>query len=283
MPLIVLIRGGGDIATGVALRLYRAGLGVMITELPQPLVVRRLASFAEAVYREEFTVEGVTARRVADLGEAYRTLDAGHIPVIVDPKCKALQQLQSTPRVSRFEHPVSLSTVLVDGRMTKKKPELGKEAASLVIGLGPGFIAGENCHAVVETNRGHFMGRVIWSGPAEANSGIPEGINEHAADRALRSPAEGVLISFVEIGDHLEPGQLIAEVDGKQVLAPFKGVLRGLLHPGLTVQRGLKIGDLDPRDDARYCTLVSDKSLAVSGGVLEIIFSQTELRPILWN
>ena len=282
MPLIVLIRGGGDIATGVALRLYRVGLGVVITELPQPLVVRRLASFAEAVYREEFTVEGVTAQRIADLGEVFRTLDAGHIPVMVDPECKALLQLQSTPHPSRYKHPVPPSTVLVDGRMTKKPPELGKEAASLVIGLGPGFIAGNNCHAVVETNRGHFMGRVIWNGPAEANTGIPEGINEHAAERVLRSPAEGVLVSFVEIGDHLEAGQPIAEVNGKQVFAPFKGVLRGLLHPGLMVQRGLKIGDLDPRDDPRYCTLVSDKSLAVGGGVLEVIFSQIELRPIIW-
>ena len=276
MPLIILIRGGGDIATGVALRLHRVGLGVVITELPQPLVLRRIASFAEAVYREEFAVEGVTARRVADLGEAYRTLDEGHIPVMVDPECKTLKQLQSTPHASRF-------TVLVDGRMTKQPPELGKEAASLVVGLGPGFVAGENCHAVVETKRGHFMGRVIWNGSAEADTGIPEGVHEHAAERALRAPAEGVLEAFVEIGDHLEPGQPIAEVDGKKVLAPFRGMLRGLLHPGLVVRRGLKVGDLDPRDDPRYCTLVSDKSLAVGGGVLEAILSHTELRPHLWE
>ena len=283
MSLIVLIRGGGDIATGVALRLHRVGLGVVITELPQPLVVRRMASFAEAVYRDEYVVEGVTARRVVELGEAYRTLDEGDIPVMVDPECRTLQQLQSTPHASQFTHHVSRFTVLVDGRMTKQSPELGKEAASLVVGLGPGFVAGENCHAVVETNRGHFMGRVIWRGSAEVDTGIPEGINEHAAERALRAPAEGVLETFVEIGDHLEPGQSVAEVDGQKVLAPFSGMLRGLLHPGLVVRRGLKIGDLDPRDDPRYCTLVSDKSLAVGGGVLEAIFSQNQLRTHLWE
>ena len=276
MSVIVLIRGGGDIASGVALRLHRVGLGVMITELPQPLVLRRMASFAEAVYREEFAVEGVTARRVADLWEAYRTLDEGHIPVMVDPECKTLKQLQSTPHASRF-------MVLVDGRMTKQSPELGKEAASLVVGLGPGFVAGENCHTVVETKRGHFMGRVIHRGSAEVDTGIPEGVHEHAEDRVLRAPADGVLEALVEIGDHLEPGQPIAKVDGKKVLAPFTGMLRGLLHPGLMVRRGLKIGDLDPRDDPRYCTLVSDKSLAVGGGVLEAILSHTELRPHLWE
>jgi xanthine dehydrogenase accessory factor len=235
-----------------------------------------MASFAEAVYRGEYAVEGVTARRVADLGEAYRTLDEGLIPVMVDPECKTLQQLQSPPHASRF-------AVLVDGRMTKQPPGLGKEAASLVVGLGPGFVAGENCHAVVETKRGHFMGCVIWNGSAEVDTGIPEGVLEHAAERALRAPAEGVLETLVEIGDHLEAGQAIAEVDGKKVLAPFPGMLRGLLHPGLVVRRGLKIGDLDPRDDPRYCALVSDKSLAVGGGVLEAILSQTELRPHLWE
>ncbi len=155
------------------------------------------------------------------------------------------------------------------------------QAASLVIGLGPGFVAGVDCHAVVETNRGHSLGRVIWKGSAEADTGVPEPVRERGVERVLRSPASGVLEACVAIGEVLEEGQCIARVNGTAVLAPFKGVLRGLLHPGLVVSVGLKIGDVDPRMEPKFSRLVSDKALAVGGGILEAILSRPDLRSSL--
>jgi len=274
--MLILIRGGGDLASGVALRLYRAGLWVLITELPEPLAVRRGVSFAQAIFQKQTVVEGVTGRRVDDLSQALLAINRGEIPVLVDPQARPLLEFRSA-----FPHQEPI--VLVDGRMIKRPPELSMQAATLVIGLGPGFVAGENCHAVVETIRGHNLGRVIWHGEAEGDTGIPDRVSDSGMDRVLRAPVDGVLQAHVDIGDHLEAGQLVAEVEGELVKAPFRGVLRGLLYPGLRVQRGMKIGDVDPRDDPRYCMLVSDKSLAIGGGVMEAILSRAELRPYLWD
>jgi len=267
--MIVLIRGGGDLASGVVIRLHRAGLQVVILEIPQPLAVRRLVSFAEAIYAGEITVEEVTAKRVDDVEKALAILSQGQIPVMVDPQANSRDLYNPT--------------VLVDGRMIKRPSELDLEAAPLVIGLGPGFWAGKDCHAVIETNRGHRLGRVIWRGPAESDTGLPDIVAEKREARVLRSPGKGVINNLVYIGDHLEPGQPIFEVGGAPVLAPFRGVLRGLVHPGINVQPGQKVGDLDPRDDPSYCTLVSEKSLAIGGGVLEAILSRSDLRPLLWD
>ena len=269
--MIVLIRGGGDLASGVALRLHRIGLRVVISELPQPLAVRRLVCFSEAVYTGEWGVEGVTARRVTDPTDTLRALQVlskGHIAVLVDPHGEAVKHL----------HP----HVVVDARMTKQPVPLMSERVNLIIGLGPGFVAGENCHAAVETNRGHMLGRVIWQGAPEPNTGEPDVVANKRNERVLRAPADGELVTHAEICDHVEPGQQVAEVAGQPLLSSFKGVLRGLLRPGVPVTTGLKIGDVDPRDDPRYCTLVSDKSLAIGGGVLEAMLSRPELRPYLW-
>jgi xanthine dehydrogenase accessory factor len=283
MSITVLLRGGGDLASGVALRLYRAGLPVIITELPQPLVVRRLVSFAEAIYRGEFTVEGATARRAEGLAEARKVLKAGKIPILVDPECEILQSIYKEEHLLGIAGHVSRHIVLVDGRMTKRSPRLELAAASLVIGLGPGFVAGENCDLAIETKRGHFLGRVIRQGSPEADTGIPESVAERQAERVLRAPVGGLFKAHADICDHVEPGQLIGEVDGQPILAPFRGVLRGLLQDGMPVSRGLKIGDLDPREDPRFCVTVSDKSLAIGGGVLEAILSRPDLRPHLWD
>jgi xanthine dehydrogenase accessory factor len=272
MSFIILLRGGGDLASGVALRLHRAGFRVAISELEEPLAVRRLVSFSEAVYAGEITIEGVTARKVKDPTDQLQILRVfaqSKIPVLIDPQANAIKTLRPT--------------VLVDGRMTKMPPEIGIHSASMVIGLGPGFIAGENCHAAIETNRGHFMGRVIWKGAPQPDTGRPEQVIERGLERVLRSPADGILESQAEIADHIEEGQVIAEVSGQPLTAPFKGVLRGLIHPGTNVTRGMKVGDLDPRDDPQLCSLVSDKSLAVGGGVLEAILSRREFRSRLWS
>lgn len=282
MTVGVVVRGGGDLASGVILRLSRAGLPVLVTELPEPLVVRRLVAFAEAVFAARTTVEDQPASRAEDLNHALALLSQGVIPVLVDPQAAVLGELRR--RAGRGAGGSAFSRlVLVDARMTKRPPDLGREAADLVIGLGPGFTAGDNCDAVVETNRGHRLGRVIWEGSAELDTGIPEQVDRRGGERVLRAPVGGFLSSQVAIGEHVEAGQLLAEVGGQEVRAPFAGVVRGLLHPQARVQAGLKIGDIDPRDDPSSARLVSDKSLAVGGGVLEAILSRAEIRRQLWE
>lgn len=265
IPLI-LIRGGGDLASGVALRLHRTGYKIAILELEKPLAVRRTVSFSEAVYEGLQTVEGVTARLVS-ADQLQDTMHAGEIPVLVDPNANILRnQFLTSPR----------STFVIDARLLKIAPEPLAADVALHIGLGPGFSAGENCHAVVETRRGHTLGRVYWSGSAQSDSGQPEGDPR----RVLRAPHEGVLNALSKISDHVEEGQKIAEVESKigshitEIISPIKGILRGLVRSGLEVTEKMKIGDIDPRDDVSFSALVSDKALSVGGGVLEAILTR---------
>ena len=261
----VLIRGGGDLATGVTLRLHRAGIKVLITELPHPLAVRRAVSFAEAVYEGYHTVEGVTARLIeADQLSAWN--DTDEIPVIIDPDAAILSSL--------------ISPVVIDARLLKSAPSPLPTQVPLHIGLGPGFYAGRDCHAVIETRRSHRLGRVIWEGSSQPDSGEPDGDPR----RVLRAPSDGIIIAHANIGEHLQKGQSIAEVQSEiensksQIVSPFAGLLRGLIHDGLHVPKGMKIGDIDLRNDASLCYLVSDKALAIGGGVLEAILSKREIR-----
>lgn len=265
----VLIRGGGDLASGVALRLHRAGIIPLITELAQPRMVRRTVSFGEAVYTGAVEVEGVRAHRAEDWGRAQAILNAGEIAVLVDPELAALDEIQPL--------------VLVDARMSKRAPYSGAGGAEMVIGLGPGFVAGENCDAVVETMRGHHLGRVFWQGAAAEDTGVPGSIAKHGLDRVLRAPADGELSAHAQIGEQLQQGDLIAQVDGQSLTAPFDGVLRGLIHPSVPLIKGMKIGDLDPRNDPRFVQQVSDKALAIGGGVLEALLTKPEIRGRLWR
>jgi len=263
----VLIRGGGDLASGVALRLHRAGIKVLITELAHPLAVRRAVSFAEAVFEETHEVEGIKAKLIgADQLPAWDEADV--IPVLIDPNADIL---------SKFDFPV-----VVDARLMKQSPAPLQADVPLHIGLGPGFSAGSNCHAVVETRRSHTLGRVIWKGETQPDSGQPEGDPR----RVLRAPNDGVVIAHANIGDKLEEGQVIAEIEsGSKTLkieSPFQGVLRGLIREGISVAKGLKIGDVDPRGDRSACFLVSDKALAIGGGVLEAILTKAEIRKQLY-
>lgn len=260
----ILIRGGGDLATGVAYRSHHAGFAVVVAETEQPLAVRRLVALAEAIYAGSVEIEGLRGVRVSDKHGVEAALQAGEVPVIVDPEARSLWSGDWI--------------ALIDGRMRKRPPELPLSAAPMVIGLGPGFTAGKDCHAVVETNRGHHMGRVFWEGSAEADTGAPEAVQGHDVDRVLRSPADGVLVSSVGLGQKVHSGETIATVNGQEVTAAFDGVLRGLIHDGLPVHKGMKIGDLDPRGDSSYCTQISDKSLAVGGGVLEAMLSSPDIR-----
>lgn len=268
----VIVRGGGDLASGAVLRLWRAGLRVLVLELPQPVVVRRLVAYAEAIYQNTTTVEESRACRVSDLQQARHAVQDGLVPVLVDPQASVLAVLRAT----------GAPLVLVDGRMTKRPPDLPHPAADFTVGLGPGFTAGENCHAVIETQRGHWLGRVLWAGSAAPDSGQPERVGNFGSERVLRAPAGGCFETQAEIGQRVAAGQLLAQVGGHSLVAPFDGVLRGLLHSGLVVTPGMKVGDLDPRGDLHTCALVSDKALAVGGAVLEAILSRAELRPWLW-
>jgi selenium-dependent molybdenum hydroxylase system protein, YqeB family len=271
---LVLLRGGGDLATGVALRLHRAGLKIVIAELEQPLAVRRTVSFAEAVYEGQHMVEGVTARLV-EPEQLPVALAADEIPVLIDPNAAIL-----TFGPSNF-------VAVIDGRLTKQTPSPLPAPVPLHIGLGPGFHAGINCHAVIETRRSHTLGRVYWNGSSQADSGQPEGDRR----RVLRAPSDGVLTARTKIGEHVEEGQIIAEISEQlsaasnlySVMSPFNGILRGLIRDGIHVTQGLKIGDVDPRDDASACFLVSDKALSIGGAVLEAILTREEIREKLWK
>ena len=276
-PVLVLLRGGGDLATGVALRLHRAGISVVITELPQPLAVRRPVSFGEAVYEGMHTVEGTTARR-AERDQIASLLEAGEIPVLVDPNADILLSSLRDGFASQggaFHFPV-----VIDGRLLKTPPSPLPTDISLHIGLGPGFHAGVNCHAAIETRRSHTLGRVYWDGATQPDSGQPEGDPR----RVLRAPAEGVLAAKANIGEHVEEGQVVAVIgEGYSVLSPLPGVLRGLIREGIHVTKGLKIGDVDPRDDVSACYLVSDKALAIGGGVLEAILTRVDIREKIYH
>jgi xanthine dehydrogenase accessory factor len=270
--MIVLIRGGGDLASGVALRLHHAGFKIVMTELAKPLTVRRLASFGEAIFTGETSLEGITAKRVNDTNDPLRILQLlskGRIPVLMDPEGKSIQSI----------HP----TVIVDARMLKSAPEALRHSAKLYIGIGPGFIGGTNCHAAIETQRGPWLGRVLWDSPAAADSGVPEMIGNKQSERVLYASNDGHIMSAKAIGDVVQEGETVAEINGQPVIAPFSGMLRGLLHPDVEVRIGMKIGDLDPRNNPDLCTHVSDKALAIGGGVLEAILSKPELRPHLWT
>jgi xanthine dehydrogenase accessory factor len=270
--MIILVRGGGDLASGVALRLYRSGFKVVITELPKPLAVRRLASFSDAIYSGEITIEGVVGRRVSEIDDPLRILQLlskGRIPVLIDPEGKSIQSV----------HP----SVIVDARMLKAAPEALRHNAKLYLGLGPGFIGGANCHAAIETQRGPWLGRVIWEGPTLPDSGVPEAVGAKQSERALYSPVDGTLLPNKAIADLVQEGETIAEINNHKIDAPFTGILRGLIHPDVQIKQGMKIGDLDPRNDPQLCSHVSDKSLAIGGGVLEAILAKPELRPHLWT
>jgi xanthine dehydrogenase accessory factor len=264
MDFRVVVRGGGDLASGVVLRLAHAGMSVVVLELPQPLAVRRLVSFAEAVHINHIEIEGLHAGLVNDPADVSRLLQAGRIPVLVDPQADFLNVLNPQ--------------VLVDGRMLKKAPETQYPAPWTMVGLGPGFVAGKNCDAAIETQRGHFLGRVIWHGSPEDDTGQPEQVANFALERVLRAPDSGVLEARVAIGDIVEKSAILAVVKGTPVLARFRGVVRGMLRTGQAVVRGMKIGDLDPRCDPGLCSIVSDKALSIGGGVLEAILSVPRLR-----
>ncbi len=260
---LVLIKGAGDLASGVALRLFHSGFPIVMTELSQPLMVRRTVSFGEAINQGQVQVEDVTAVRVQDIDAARCVLGARgadrRIPVLVDPEARCLVPL----------HP----NILVDAIMAKRNLGTTMFDAPLVAALGPGFCAGVDCHVVIETNRGHNLGRAIYRGAAEPDTGVPGNVGGKTVERLLRAPVAGVMENRADIGDRVVSGQVVAVVEGREVRAKIDGVLRGLVRNGVWVGANCKIGDVDPRAEPVHCYLVSDKSLAIGGGVLEAVMA----------
>lgn len=269
MTSYVLIWGGGDLASGVALRLHRTKIRVLVVEISQPLAVRRTVSFAQAVYDGLTNIEGVKGQLIDSPQEMRAVWEDGGVPVIVDPDLNLLDKFKPA--------------VLVDARMQKKFAQLSLNMAEMVIGLGPGFTAGKNCHAAIETNRGHFLGRVIWEGSPEADTGVPGKVQAYREERVLHAPTDGVVETKVEIGDSVDKDDLVLSIQGQVVRSPFSGVVRGLIHDGLHVRKGMKVGDVDPRPEAFRCWYVSEKSLAIGGGVLEAILTPEHIRSQLWG
>lgn len=253
----VLIRGAGELASAVAHRLHHCHFKVALTEIARPLAVRRKVCFSEAVYQGYQEVEGVKAVLVKDPFEVEEVWQKGIIPVLVDPDLSLLSSIK--PRV------------LVDAIMAKRNLGTRMDMAELVIGLGPGFEAKKDVHVVIETNRGHNLGRVIYEGTAEPNTGIPGDIGGYREERVLRAPRDGLFEPLKDIGDMVGEGELVAYVSGEAIRSMISGVIRGLLREGMPVHKGMKVGDIDPRGVRDYCFTISDKARAVAGGVLEAI------------
>lgn len=261
MSAVVLVRGAGDLATGTILRLHNCGFRVLAVECARPSAIRRRAAFCEAVFDGAATVEGVTARLIDRIEQADAVWNAGEIPLIVDET--AVCAAACAP------------AVLVDAILAKRNLGTTRDMAPITIGLGPGFTAGGDVDAVVETMRGHRLGRVIYEGAALPNTGVPGSIAGFAAERVIHAPASGAMTFVrspepVDIGSIVQKGQTIGFVGGVPVTATLDGVLRGLIREGYPVTEGLKIADIDPRaQEVQNCTTVSDKARAIAGGVLE--------------
>lgn len=261
----ILVRGAGDLATGVIVRLHRCGFRVVVTECANPSAIRRRAALCEAVWQGQATVEGVTCRRVTDADEATRVSQAGEVPLLVDERAECVSALRLA--------------AVVDAILAKRNLGTNRDMAPITVGLGPGFTAGEDVDAVVETMRGHHLGRVILQGAAIPNTGVPGMIAGYAAERVIHAPVSGEMVfvqdengQTVEIGALVRKGQEIARVGGVPVLATIDGVLRGLIRAGYPVTKGLKIADIDPRpEQVAYCDMVSDKARAIGGGVVEAL------------
>lgn len=254
---LVVIRGAGDIASGIAARLYNAKFKVIMLETNKPSSIRRKVSFSEAIYDNECVVEGITARKV-NVENIEQTLKLGEIPVIIDENLE----------IFNFIRP----KILVDAILAKKNLGTKIDMADIVIGVGPGFSAKKDVHAVIETSRGHDLGRVIYSGNAKPNTGIPGVIAGVGIDRVIYSQNEGFFKSVKQIGDIVKKGEVIAYVDKSEILASIDGVLRGLIRDGYFVTNKFKIADIDPRiDEQKNCFSISDKARSVAGGVLEAI------------
>lgn len=258
MDKIIIVRGGGDIATGTIVRLKKCGFKLIVLESEKPSAIRRLVSLSEAIYKGRYTVDGVTAVFAKNELDCIQILENGDVPIIVDENMDILS------RIEPF--------AIVDATIAKKNLGLKKDMAKLVIALGPGFNAGVDCHFVIETDRGHDLGIIIEDGFAKKNTGIPGEIKGVSMDRVIHSENAGTFRQKAQIKDIVKKGDVIGYVDDTEVHAKIDGVLRGLIHDGYHVHDKMKIADIDPRiSEQKNCDTISDKARCLSGSVLELV------------
>lgn len=269
LQALVIVRGGGDLATGTIHRLHRCGFPVLVLETAAPSAIRRTVAFCEAVYTGAQTVEGVTCRRVDAPDQALALLRAGGLPLLVDPRGAAIGALKPL--------------AVVDAILAKRNLGTARTMAPLTIGLGPGFTAGQDVDAVIETMRGHDLGRVLLHGAAQPNTGVPGLIAGYGAERVIHSPAAGPLRPVRHIGDTVCRGETIAFVGETPVPATLTGLLRGLIREGYPVTEGLKIADIDPRvSEYENCFKISDKARCIAGGVVEALLALHAQKGLRW-
>lgn len=255
--MMVLIKGAGDLATGIAYRLKKSGFDIVMTEIHKPTTVRRTVAFSQAVFDNEIVIEGIKGVKVNNINEIYEEIREGNIPIIIDEKAEIIKELRPD--------------VVVDSIIAKKNLGTSIEDAPIVIGVGPGFEAKVDCHLVVETKRGHYLGKVIEEGSAIPNTGVPGNIGGYTKERIIRASSNGNIKPVVAIGDFIKKGDIVAYIDGIEVLAEIDGIVRGMLQEGIEVFKGMKSGDIDPRCEKDHCFTISDKARSIGGGVLEAI------------
>lgn len=262
---VVIVKSGGDIASGVIQKLHRVGFRVLVLEIEKPTSIRRTVSFSEAVYSGQIELEGIKATLVRSIVEIYHAWANDYVPVIVDPNGSYIEKFK----------PIAV----VDAIIAKRNTGMNKEIAPITIAIGPGFEAGKDVVAVIESNRGHNLGRLIYEGFAEPNTGNPGNIVGYTTERVLYSPDEGTVTLEHKIGDVVKAGDIIGYVNGASIISEIDGIVRGLIRDKTYVTKGFKMGDVDPRiDQLKNCYTISDKARAIGGAVLEAIM--IEMRKI---
>jgi len=252
---MILIKGAGDLATGVAHRLKKCGFNIVMTEISEPTSVRRTVAFSQAVYDKEVEVEGIKAVLVSKICDINRVIKEGNIPIIVDEDCKIVSEIKPD--------------IIIDAIIAKKNLGTHINDARIVIALGPGFTAGVDCHCVVETKRGHHLGKAIYSGSALPDTGIPGEIGGYSKERIIRASNDGEILPVSKIGDYVQKGNIVAYVNETPIFSELNGIVRGMLQKGVKVFKGMKSGDIDPRCEKNNCFTISDKARSIGGGVLE--------------
>lgn len=255
--MIVLIKGAGDLATGVAHRLKKCGFDIIMTEISEPTTVRRTVAFSQAVYDNNAEVEDIRAILISDVNEAKKVIKQGNIAVIIDEKAQIIKDIKPE--------------VVVDAIIAKENLGTNIDDAPIVIGVGPGFTAGIDCNCVIETQRGHYLGKAMYNGSAIPNSGVPGDIGGYTKERIIRATCDGKISPVSKIGDYVEKGDIVAYINGTPIFSEISGIVRGILQKGVHVFKGMKSGDIDPRCEKNHCFTISDKARSIGGGVLEAI------------
>lgn len=257
---MILIKGAGDLATGIAHRLKVCGFDVVMTEISMPTTVRRTVAFSQAVFDGTTEVEGIKGVLAKDIDEVNKIIEDGHIPVIIDDKAEIIKELKPKIVVDSIISKINSGGTTIND-------------ADIVIAVGPGFEAGVDCHCVIESQRGHYLGRTIYNGGAIPNTGVPGNIGGYTVERIIRATDDGEIKPMVNIGDYVEKDQIVAMVNDEPVYASIAGIVRGMLQEGVKVHKGMKSGDIDPRCKREHCFTISDKARSIAGGVLEAILT----------